>query len=429
MASISKNDDGSFRILVTRADGRRPSIHLGKCTERFAKKFEYHLTRIEQATRRGTALESDTLKWIDDLTPDMRSKLVRTKIIPDKEMAFLDTFTQSYIDERTDLKSQTREHLVRVRNWLIECFGGQKALQTFTQADAKRFRRWLASEQEQGENTVRRNCGRAKQFFAHALESKKIDENPFKVLKDLTVRSNKQKRHFIDLATYEKLLAFCPDQQWRAILAMARIGGVRMPSEIAGMIWGDVLWEQHKIRIRSPKTEHHEGKAERFIPLWPELRRELEPMFEEPGKPAKLPTDKVFYLHQSARTNLRQNLERIIKKAGLIQWPKIFQNMRSSRATELAKQHPGFLVCEWLGHTEKIADEHYRTITDQDYLDAARIGSCTLAQNPAQFYLEQGGQSPIATNGLLRDSRELLGISSDDDQCTNIQATRHGFEP
>ena len=34
----------------------------------------------------------------------------------------------------------------------------------------------------------------------------------------------------------------------------------------------NVNWPANRIRVTSHKTEHHEGKAERIIPLSPELR-------------------------------------------------------------------------------------------------------------------------------------------------------------
>jgi hypothetical protein len=38
-------------------------------------------------------------------------------------------------------------------------------------------------------------------------------------------------------------------------------------------------------------------------------------------------------------------------------------------ATELVKSNPGYLAEAWLGHSGKVADEFYRTITDNDYLE------------------------------------------------------------
>jgi hypothetical protein len=47
----------------------------------------------------------------------------------------------------------------------------------------------------------------------------------------------------------------------------------------------------------------------------------------------------------------------LIKRAGLSPWPpKLLQNLRASRAMELAREYPGHVAAKWLGHSNKIAD-------------------------------------------------------------------------
>ena len=52
-------------------------------------------------------------------------------------------------------------------------------------------------------------------------------------------------------------------------------------------------------------------------------------------------------------------------------WPKLFQNLRSTRETELTKQFPIHVVCKWLGNSTTIASKHYLQITEEHYQDAA----------------------------------------------------------
>ena len=44
----------------------------------------------------------------------------------------------------------------------------------------------------------------------------------------------------------------------------------------AAVRWGDIDWEHDPITLYSVKTEHHEEKASRAIPLFGELRPYLE---------------------------------------------------------------------------------------------------------------------------------------------------------
>lgn len=51
--------------------------------------------------------------------------------------------------------------------------------------------------------------------------------------------------------------------------------------------------------------------------------------------------------YRDGNSNLRTQLERIIAKAGLKPWPKLFQNLRATRATELAAEFPSHVAAEW----------------------------------------------------------------------------------
>ena len=50
-------------------------------------------------------------------------------------------------------------------------------------------------------------------------------------------------------------------------------------------------------------------------------------------------------------------------RAGIVLWVKPFDNMRSTRATELIEEFPAHMVNAWLGHTEAVAMAHYRQTT------------------------------------------------------------------
>ena len=64
--------------------------------------------------------------------------------------------------------------------------------------------------------------------------------------------------------------------------------------------------------------------------MFPELRPYLEEAFDEaaPG------TRYVINRYRSTNANLRTQLIRIIKRAGLVPWEKPFQNLRSTREKE-----------------------------------------------------------------------------------------------
>jgi integrase len=202
-----------------------------------------------------------------------------------------------------------------------------------------------------------------------------ITENPFGHMKGVAVRANRDRDYFVTRADVAKVLDACPDNEWKLLFVLSRYGGLRCPSEHMALSWGDINWERERIVVHASKTEHHEGDGVRIIPLFPEIRPYLEAVYEElladfDPKLAKISEQPVIARYRTNNTNLRSQLKRIIKKAGLIAWPKLFQNLRASRATELAGEHPGHVAADWLGHSTAVADKHYWQTTDDDFARA-----------------------------------------------------------
>ncbi len=91
-----------------------------------------------------------------------------------------------------------------------------------------------------------------------------------------------------------------------------------------------------------------------------------------------------------ADSNLRTTLEKFIKRAGLKQWPKLWQNLRASAATDLARCLPGHVAAAICGHTEQIAQEHYRTVSNFDLQDALRAAPTIGAPRGAPIQGQNG---------------------------------------
>jgi hypothetical protein len=86
--------------------------------------------------------------------------------------------------------------------------------------------------------------------------------------------------------------------------------------------------------------------------------------------------------------------EKAILKAGLQPWPRLWQNFRATRATELADSHPSHVAAAWLGHTERIADDHYRQVTDEHYQRAVTEATGRLPAHPTNDLAQNPAQSP-----------------------------------
>jgi hypothetical protein len=96
----------------------------------------------------------------------------------------------------------------------------------------------------------------------------------------------------------------------------------------------------------------------------------------------------VINRYRHGNQNLRTQLNRILRRAGVEPWPKLFHNLRASRKTELAATFPIHVVGAWIGNTERIAAKPYLQVTE-DYFHRAGGAECgaqtaKTAQNQAQ---------------------------------------------
>ncbi len=205
---------------------------------------------------------------------------------------------------------------------------------------------------------------------------------------------------------------------WAVIVALSRFGGLRCPSETLSLKWGDIDWEIGRMSVPEPKVEHHEGRGIRSVPLFLELRAILERAFQETTVEGKYPSaenyvvDKPGYRAEAMRpggwanANLRTQFLKILRRAGVAPWDRLFHSMRATRQTELERELPRYVVCAWMGNTAAVAEKNYLLVTEQDFAKACSIGvdNCPekAAQNPAQLDAKTA-QNP-AQQGFARST-------------------------
>lgn len=257
-----------------------------------------------------------------------------------------------------------------------------------TPADADQFVIWL--KEKYAPATAGRTIKRARQLFRAAQRAKLIGENPFEGVK-APLETNPARLHFVSREDTRRLLDACPNGEWRLLVALARWGGLRTPSECQAVEWSGVAWERERFWVPSPKTEHHAGKEGRWVPIFPELRPHWEEAWERAAEGA---VHVVTHGRQrGAAVNLRTGLLRIIRRAGLTPWPRLWQNLRSSRETELAAEYPVHVACAWIGNSALVAQKHYLHVTEADFGRAAKSGAEAL-QNPVQQPAAPGSTDP-----------------------------------
>ena len=118
--------------------------------------------------------------------------------------------------------------------------------------------------------------------------------------------------------------------------------------------------------------------------------------------------------YRSASQNLRTTFDKIIKRAGLVPWPKLFQNLRATRETELMETYPSHVVISWIGHSETVARKHYLQTTDAHFekavanpvalqlCESAGTEATVKKKNPAKLNVLRGSADSFAS---LRDQK------------------------
>lgn len=193
MASISRGPNGRRVIQFKGVDGLRQTLRLGKVTQCAAESVKLRVEMILSAQLTGHAVDDETARWLAKLDREMNEKLAAVGLTERREHATLKGFIDDYVGS---IKERSVSRIREAGEKLIACFGAQKRLRDFAPTDGSKFRQWLLSK-GLAENTVRRNCGRAKQFFWAAIRQKLVSENPFGEVVS-AVRANTARMRFID---------------------------------------------------------------------------------------------------------------------------------------------------------------------------------------------------------------------------------------
>jgi hypothetical protein len=161
------------------------------------------------------------------------------------------------------------------------------------------------------------------------------------------------------------------------------------------------------------------------VPIFPEILAHLQAVWEE----APEGTEYVITRYRDTSTNLRTQLHRIIRKAGLEPWPKLFQNLRATRQTELADEgYPMHVICKWIGNSEAVAREHYLQVTDEHFRQAAH-GPEKCAQNPAQYTSVPGSNEHTPTPQGAPENADLQVGTTASKSLQEQELGGRGLEP
>ena len=425
MSSLSQVKNGSWRLQITCPVGKRRDVYF-RTNKKNALMLQRKIDEIAQCKKLHEPMDVKTSVWLSQQDEAILAKLEKLQLYKltrcSKAKGTIAGWSDFYIEEFGH-RSETKRKLRNVAEKLIAFFGKDRLLQDITSGEAVRFFVTLCRSKTEGgfglseHATAPRHLGYCRQFWEAAIDEGLVVSNPFKN-RNLSVRvkTNKERHFYVDPELSCKIIEAMPNLVWRLRWTLMRYQGLRVPSEMNVLRWGDVDWAGGRIRIQSPKTAHIHGKASRLAAIMPEVLPYLEQMFNEvePGSEYVLP--------RLSHKNYRKSFLRLLNVSGIDPWPALFNNLRKSAVTDAHDWLPSHVCNAWFGHSETIFRNHYGQVTEEHFREALRRIPSTPqitpqitpqqtsesgenAGNKNKKDSEQNAQSPFLIEGNGRDQK------------------------
>ena len=386
MASLNKQPNGGYAVQLVGTDGKRRTLRLGKVPKKSADSIKLRVESLHACATAGLPWDADLASWVSSLGDDLAAKIAGLGLLPARQSQTLGDFLEEYIDGHAlTVKKSTVLKYRQTADDLVEFMGTTTDLRAVTPLMAERFKTHYL-KLGHAAATISRRVKQAGTLFQAAFKRKLVPSNPFEGVRHKCVNPE-ENRQYVSVADIERVIA-AANPKWQILIALARHAGLRCPSEVVSLRWEHVNFAAGRMTVRSDKTAHH-GKGWRVVPIFKELRPHLERAFELAAEGAEyvVPGDYYAKFEATGRweaVGLSSPFRKIVLRAGLEPWPRLFNNLRASKATDLANDFPIQAVTAWMGHTEKIALGHYLQVQDRHIEKAAGIDAPNDAKSGAE---------------------------------------------
>jgi hypothetical protein len=126
-------------------------------------------------------------------------------------------------------------------------------------------------------------------------------------------------------------------------------------------------------------------------------------------------------------TSIRTTFEKLIHRAGMFAWPRLFHNLRASCETDLYQRFPAHIVAAWMGRSVAVVAKHYLQLRDVDFGRAAN-GEGEV-QNAVQSGADRKSQKATFLGPALEKPLENRLLSNSVFDSPTRPVTLRGFEP
>jgi integrase len=413
------------RVFFTLDDGMQQVICVPKDVDNATyKQFQKDVKLLVRWVRFGTEIMTRDWNRINNLPTALLKVLADKGLIPSKQTWKLADWLETHLNEHPKLAKRTKMKYATSVKSLVAYFG-DIFLTDVTHEKAALYRVHLVDSGLELA-TVSKMIGVARLFFREACLRKLIDDNPFQRV-ETGSQVNKKRDYLVSKEEYDSLITACTPAyeaacakpkhkgliytlgviRARLVIALGQ-AGLRIPSELVGLRRSEVDLKKNCFVVYSPKTER-KGKSQRTVPIFDldepyiKLRQYLLDAINEMPEGE----DRVFpEIHPE--TSMQKFINDLAVHAGIKLWPKPFQNMRSTCATVLLEVVDRYVVNDWLGHTDKVADKHYRQVTSNHF------DKVTGKSTPAEIVPSTMSEKISASNvcGQLCGDLDLFDIYS-----------------
>jgi integrase len=403
MATVA-NDPGGYKRVVVTIDGKRKPFRLGRVCLDTADEFARCADRLAMCRSFGETPDPRTRSWLEGLSDEVHAKLANVGLVDQRENLHLGPWLDKYLGGRK-IKPSSLRKLKQTQTKLVKFFGEKLPIRKLNPNVASDWETWLKTtassrtKRSLSQAAVRIHCGNAKEFFADAVRRKLLPESPFDHLSSGS--TPRAVDRYVSLAELGKVLAVCPDSEWKLWFALAFFAMLRVPSETQTLTWADVDFSAARLNVRSPKTERHAGHEGRTVAIAPPLAEILQAQFDA------APAGSVKILRRSDSGYIDEKAVALIRASGVTPWPALFTTLRASgerywQGQGVDVEHAAKLA----GHSVSVSQRHYVRSVPDEVLDrmagkAARNAAQQRKERPSisgQPYVS--GKSENGTSGL-----------------------------
>jgi integrase len=316
-----------------------------------------------------TTPEKTVENWLQNAPDDLKSKLAQAGFIAVTKAKTCKELWDFYMKHKTGVADETIRLYSRCQVIFFETFSEKETVETITTSRLLDWKALLLTKYAVA--SVASYLSMTRAVLNWAVDQEWLTKSPMAKNK-VPIGSfvNRDNDRTISMAEYAKLLDVCPNQEWRTIIALARIGGLRCPSELKRLQWTDINWAENRFLVRAKKTERYDNHRERVVPLFPELLVELRSHFESDDSEGN---EFVIQSFQGTSWQVFTPFQKIACNAGLGTIDRPFDSLRTARSNEVRIRWGEVKESLWIGHSERTMKKHYLRFSDEEFAEAAGV--------------------------------------------------------